>query len=93
MQSDAVSRRTKNKPKWHKVKRVSGLYDYLPSGVYHARVRHGGKLYRGSVKVKDLVLAKRKLPGTNRPASWQDRADCVAGENLCPDRQRRSGGD
>ena len=31
----------------------------FPSGVYHARVRHGGKLYRESLKVKDLALAKR----------------------------------
>jgi len=29
--------------------------------VYHARVGHGGKLYRESLKVKDLALAKRKL--------------------------------
>ena len=58
MQSDAVSRRTKNKPMRHKVKRVSDLYDYLSSGVYHARVRHDGKLYRESLKVKDLVRAK-----------------------------------
>ena len=61
MQSDTLSRRTKHKSNWHKVKRVSGLYQYLPSGVYHARVRHGGKLYRESLNIKDLALAKRKL--------------------------------
>jgi integrase len=61
LQSDTLSRRTKHKSNWHKVKRVSGLYQYLPSGVYHARVRHGGKLYRESLNIKDLALAKRKL--------------------------------
>ena len=61
MQSDTLSLHTKNKRNWHKVKRVSGLYQYVPSGVYHARVRHGGKLYRESLEIKDLALAKRKL--------------------------------
>ena len=61
MQSDILSSRTKKKNKWHKVKRVPGLYHYLPSGVYHARVRHGGKLYRESLETKDVTFAKRKL--------------------------------
>src|SRR6266481_66869 len=61
MQSDTLSRRTKIKNKWHKVKRVPGLYQYVPSGVYHARVRHGGKLYRESLETKDVTFAKRKL--------------------------------
>ena len=43
---------------WHKVKRLSDLCDYLSFAVYHARVRHDGKLYRESLKVKDLVRAK-----------------------------------
>jgi integrase len=60
MQSDVLSSRTKTK--WFKVsKRIPGLYLYRPSGVYHARVRHGGKLYRESLKSKDLAFAKRKL--------------------------------
>jgi integrase len=60
MQSDALSNRTKKK--WLKVsKRIPGLYLYHPSGVYHARVRHGGKLYRESLKSKDVAFAKRKL--------------------------------
>jgi integrase len=67
MQSHAVSNRTKpNGTKaekvWRKIsKRVAGLYQYLPSGVYHARVRHGGKLHRESLETKDLAFAKRKL--------------------------------
>src|SRR6266480_4708362 len=62
MQSDTFSSRPKIKKKWLKVsKRLPGLYQYVPSGVYHARVRHGGKLYRESLKSKDLAFAKRKL--------------------------------
>ncbi len=60
MHSDTLSSRPKKK--WLKVsKRVPGLYQYLPSGVYHARVRHGGKLYRESLETKDIAFAKRKL--------------------------------
>jgi len=61
MKSHALSPHPKIKRKWHKVKRVSGLYQYVPSGVYHARVRHGGKLHRESLETKDLAFAKRKL--------------------------------
>ncbi len=62
MQSDTLSRRPKIKRKWFKVsKRIPGLYQYVPSGVYHARVRHGNKLYRESLETKDLAFAKRKL--------------------------------
>jgi integrase len=42
-------------------KRVSGLYQYKPSGTYHAIVRRRGKLYRESLKTTDLAFAKRKL--------------------------------
>jgi integrase len=60
MQSHALSSRTKTK--WLKVsKRIPGLYLYRPSGVYHARVRHSGKLYRESLETKDATFAKRKL--------------------------------
>jgi integrase len=61
MQSQRISSPPKNKSKWYKVKRVSGLYQYVPSGIYHARVRHGGKLYRESLETKDIAFAKRKL--------------------------------
>jgi integrase len=33
----------------------------MPSGIYHARIRLGGKLYRESLETKDLAFAKRKL--------------------------------
>jgi integrase len=62
MQSDAVSSRLKTKRKWLKVSsRIPGLYQYVPSGVYHARIRRGGKLYRESLETKDMAFAKRKL--------------------------------
>jgi integrase len=67
MQSHVVSNRTKPKGTkaenlWRKIsKRVPGLYQYIPSGVYHARVRHGGKLHRESLETKDFAFAKRKL--------------------------------
>jgi len=61
MQPQRISSPTKNKNKWYKVKRVSGLYQYVPSGIYHARVRQGGKLYRESLETKDISFAKRKL--------------------------------
>jgi integrase len=54
---------------WRKVPRTSGLYLYVPSGMYHARVRHGGKLYRESLETKDAALAKRKL------RDFKDRLD------------------
>jgi integrase len=61
MQSRRISSPPKNKSKWYKVRRVSGLYQYVPSGIYHARIRHGGKLYRESLETKDAAFAKRKL--------------------------------
>ena len=61
MHSDALPNQPKTRKTWHKVKRVSGLYQYVPSGVYHARVRHGGKLYRESLGTTDIAFAKRKL--------------------------------
>jgi integrase len=39
----------------------TGLYRYNPSGKYHARVRHGGKLHRQSLKTTDFAYAKRLL--------------------------------
>jgi integrase len=68
MQSNLVllhptdSHSTHPKSKWLKVgKRIPGLYQYAASGIYHARVRRGGKLYRESLKTNDLPFAKRKL--------------------------------
>src|SRR5437773_8080300 len=70
MQSDTLSPAPKIKRKWHKVnKRVPGLYQYIPSGVYHARVRHGGKLHRESLETKDLAFAKRQ------PADFKNRLE------------------
>lgn len=63
MQSDPIAPRPENQGNWRKVKKVPGLYRYVPSGVYHARVRHGGELHRESLKVTDLPTAKRKLRG------------------------------
>jgi integrase len=61
MQSRRISSPPKNKSKWYKVRRISGLYQYVPSGIYHARIRRGGKLYRESLETKDAAFAKRKL--------------------------------
>jgi integrase len=61
MQSMALSSHPKKESKWYKVKRISGLYQYVPSGIYHARVRHGGKLHRESLETKDRAFATRKL--------------------------------
>jgi integrase len=61
MQSHTIAQRPKIQKKWRKVKSVPGLYLYVPSGVYHARVRHDGELHRDSMEVTDLALAKRKL--------------------------------
>jgi len=61
MQSERISSPPKSKSKWHKVKSVPGLYQYVSSGIYHARVRHGGNLYRESLETKDRTFALRKL--------------------------------
>jgi integrase len=54
-------RKSNRKPNWRKVPRSVGLYQYLPNSVYHARVKHGGRVHRESLKTKDLAFAKRKL--------------------------------
>jgi integrase len=46
---------------WTKIKREHGLYRYIPSGQFFARVRFQGKLYRKKLDTDDLALAKRKL--------------------------------
>ena len=58
---------TKKKSVWRKVgKRVSGLFQYVPSGTYFAWVHRRGKLYRESLKTKDLAFATRKLADFKR---------------------------
>jgi len=72
LQSNSGSKRAKRKAesrKWEWVrvsKRISGLYQYKPSGTYHAIVRRRGKLYRESLKTTDLAFAKRKLAELKR---------------------------
>jgi integrase len=52
----------KKKSNWRKVgKRITGLFQYVPSGTYYAWVSRRGKLYRESLETKDLAFAKRKL--------------------------------
>jgi integrase len=47
---------------WRKVsKRLTGLFQYVPSGTYYAYLSRRGKLYRESLQTKDLAFAKRKL--------------------------------
>jgi integrase len=54
---------------WRKIPRTIGLYQYVPSGTYYAKVRVSGTLYRESLKTTDLAFAKRKL------AKLKDRLD------------------
>jgi integrase len=67
MQSHIRPRKRKGKKsnwetQWKKIsKRLSGLYQYRPTGMYYARVRSSGKVYWESLKTKDLAFAKRKL--------------------------------
>jgi len=52
----------KKKPVWRKVsKRLTGLFEYVPSGTFYAYVSRRGRLYRESLQTKDLAFAKRKL--------------------------------
>jgi integrase len=46
---------------WRKIPRTIGLYQYIPSGTYFAKVRRGGVHIRESLKTTDLAFAKRKL--------------------------------
>jgi integrase len=66
MRSKTVSRHPKRqcnteKSPWRKVPRTVGLYQYLPSQTYYAKLRAGGSLRRESLKTTDLAFAKRKL--------------------------------
>ncbi len=67
MQSHARSHRLKRKKskwetQWEKIgKKLTGLYRYRKSGMYYARIRSGGKVYRESLKTRDREFAERKL--------------------------------
>src|SRR5215471_8064842 len=57
---------------WEKVSRSIGLYRYVPTGRYFARVRYRGKLHRKSLDTDDLALAKRKLADYRRTLERTD---------------------
>jgi hypothetical protein len=64
MQSHRHSKQqqSKKKPIWRKVgKRITGLFQYVPSGTFYAYLSRRGRLYRESLQTKDIALAKRKL--------------------------------
>ena len=72
-----ISSDTKQKRKWEKVKRTVGLWRYLPSGQYFARVRYRGKLHRRKLDATDYELAKRKLAEFKRTL---ERVDATKGK-------------
>src|SRR5215471_8522498 len=72
-----INLETKPKSKWEKVKRTVGLWRYLPSGQYFARVRYCGKLHRTKLEATDLELAKRKLADFKRTL---ERVDATKGK-------------
>jgi integrase len=51
----------KDKSVWRKIPRSIGLYEYTPNGTYHARIKHGGRVHKESLKTKDFAFAKRRL--------------------------------
>lgn len=53
-----------------------GLYCYQPTGIYFARVRFGGKLYRRSLETPDYQLARRSLASFRHEL---ERTDAKAG--------------
>jgi integrase len=85
MQSHVVSndgptdrKRKAEKSKWRKVgPRWPGLYCYVPSGRYFAHLRRGGRLYRESLRTKDLAFAKRAWEDFRRRL---DRTDARYGQ-------------
>jgi hypothetical protein len=48
--------------KWRSFPKVPRLMQYVPSGVYFARVRHKGKLFRASLGTDVFTTAKLKPP-------------------------------
>jgi integrase len=59
---------------WEKSSRSIGLYRYVPSGRYFARVRYQGKLHRRSLETNDIAVAKRKLAEFRRVLERTDAA-------------------
>src|SRR5438477_4309797 len=59
---------------WEKISRSIGLYRYVPTGRYFARVRYCGKLYRKSLETDDSALAKRRLAEFRRTLEHTDAA-------------------
>jgi integrase len=47
--------------KWKSFEKAPNLLQYVPSGVYYARVKIGGKLFRESLETKVWTSAKLKL--------------------------------
>lgn len=56
---------------------AAGLYRYQPTGIYFARIRFGGKLYRRTLETSDKTLAKRKL---SEFKNGLERTDARAGK-------------
>jgi integrase len=63
MKSDTPSHHVEkqHKPAWRKVPRTTGLYQYVPNGMFYVMLRRSGRLYHESLKTTDLPFAKRKL--------------------------------
>src|SRR5262249_27343397 len=62
------------KNEWEKVSRSIGLYRYIPTGRYFARVRYCGKLHRRSLATDDGAIAKRRLAEFRRTLERTDAA-------------------
>ena len=62
---------------WEKSSRSIGLYRYVPTGRYFARVRYCGKLYRKSLETDAAALAKRRLAEFRRTL---ERTDATSGK-------------
>jgi integrase len=78
MQSHQRSNRLKRKKskwetQWEKIgTKLTGLYRYRKSGMFYARVKSGGKVYRESLKTRDLIFAKRKLDAFKKRLTLTD---------------------
>ena len=64
-----TSPKTKEQPQhvspdglWRSFPKVPCLMQYVPSGVFFARVRHKGKLFRQSMETDVFTTAKLRLP-------------------------------
>ena len=65
----------KTETQW--IKSGVGLYRYVPTGKYHARVRFEGKVYRAKLHTCDHKIARRKLSDFKRDLG---RTDSRAGK-------------